>query len=242
MRILMLGGTGSIGAPVVRELVTRGHDVIALARSSAAAHKVAGLGARPLCGDMCTPEKWLQALPAVDAVIHAAADFSSTAAASDRLLLQALLPHLAAQPRKARFLYTGGCWLYGATGDYVATEATALAPLAVHAWALAHLQQLFDARGIEPIIIHPAMVYEPSAVSSAGSRVTPSRVAPSVSWRAKAYAGPSCIAMTSPDSMRLLLSAALQARAISARPLMASPWAALLRPFADDLRRACANR
>jgi nucleoside-diphosphate-sugar epimerase len=28
------------------------------------------------------------------------------------------------------------------------------------AWALAHLQRLFDAPGIEPIVIHPAMVYE----------------------------------------------------------------------------------
>jgi nucleoside-diphosphate-sugar epimerase len=163
MRVLMLGGSGSIGAPVVRELVKRGHDVVALARSAAAAQKIAGFGARSLRGDIRSPEKWLGALPALDAVIHAASDFSSTVAATDRRLLDGLLPHLAAQPHKAKFLYTGGCWLFGATGNRVATEATPLSPLPADAWWLAHRRRLFGAPGIEPIVIHPAMVYEPAA-------------------------------------------------------------------------------
>jgi nucleoside-diphosphate-sugar epimerase len=163
VRVLMLGGTGSIGAPVVRALVKRGHAVIALARSSSAAQKAARLGAEPLNGNLVTPAEWLGGLPALDAVIHAASDFSNAVAEVDRRLLDRLLPHLAAQPKRPRFLYTGGCWLFGATGDQVATEATAFCPLPADAWAVAHIQRVLAAPGIDPIVIHPAMVYEPGA-------------------------------------------------------------------------------
>jgi uncharacterized protein YbjT (DUF2867 family) len=77
MRVLVLGGTGSIGGPVVRELVRGGHEVVALARSAASADSVARLGARPIAGDMATPERWLAALPPLDGVIHAAAAFGA---------------------------------------------------------------------------------------------------------------------------------------------------------------------
>jgi uncharacterized protein YbjT (DUF2867 family) len=48
MRVLVFGGTGSIGGPIVRELIRWGHDVVALARSDASAKKVAELGALPM--------------------------------------------------------------------------------------------------------------------------------------------------------------------------------------------------
>ena len=162
MRVLVLGGTGSIGAPVVRELVKRGHEVCVLARSDVAAQKVAGSGAHSIRGDICAPERWIGALPALDAVIHAASDFSSAVDKIERRLLDALLPYLAAQPRVIKFLYTGGCWLFGETGDHVATEANPFAPLPGDAWALAELQRVFDAPGIAAVVIHPAMVYEPT--------------------------------------------------------------------------------
>jgi nucleoside-diphosphate-sugar epimerase len=163
VRVLVLGGTGSIGAPVVRELVRRGHAVIALTRSAASARKVSKLGAHPLKGDIERPEEWVGALPALAAVIHAASDFSAHVAQIDRRLLDALLPHLAALPEMAKFLYTGGCWLFGATGDGVATEATPLNPLPADAWWVRQRQRIFDTSGIEPNVIHPAMVYEPDA-------------------------------------------------------------------------------
>jgi nucleoside-diphosphate-sugar epimerase len=161
VRVLVLGGTGSIGASVVRELVQRGHEVVALTRSNTSAQKVARLGAQPLIGDIGRPEEWIRVLPPLAAVIHAASDFSAEVAQIDRRLLDALLPHLAAQPKKAKFLYTGGCWLFGATGNAVATEATPLNPLPADAWWVTHVQRIFDAPGIDPTVIHPAMVYEP---------------------------------------------------------------------------------
>jgi nucleoside-diphosphate-sugar epimerase len=161
VRVLVLGGTGSIGSPTVRELIKCGHDVRALARSDGAAAKLAESGATPIPGDIAAPEPWATQLPHLDAVIHAACDFSTAMGEIDRRLLDVLLPTLAAQPKKPRFIYTGGCWLFGATGDEVAAEETPFRPLPAFAWMVANLQRVLDAPDIDGIVIHPAMVYEP---------------------------------------------------------------------------------
>jgi nucleoside-diphosphate-sugar epimerase len=162
VRVFVLGGTGSIGSAAVRELIRRGHDVWGLARSDASAAKLRKLGATPVAGDIAAPEQWAKRLPPLGAVIHAACDFSTGMGAIDRHLLDALLPALSAQPKKPRFIYTGGCWLFGATGDEVATEETPFRPLPAFAWMVPHLQRILEAPEVDGIVIHPAMVYEPA--------------------------------------------------------------------------------
>lgn len=157
MRVLVLGGTGKIGSHVLRELVRRGHDVVALARSDSSSRKVTELGGTPLAGDIGTPERWIGALPPLEAVIHMAGVMAEV----ECRLLDGLLPHLSGGQQKPKFIYTGGCWLFGSTGDAVATEATPFRPLPAFAWMVRHLQRVLDTQGIDPIIIHPAMVYEP---------------------------------------------------------------------------------
>ena len=49
----------------------------------------------------------------------------------------------------------------GASGNDVATEETSLYPLPTFAWMVPHLRRVLDTSGIEPVVIHPAMVYEP---------------------------------------------------------------------------------
>jgi nucleoside-diphosphate-sugar epimerase len=161
LRVFVLGGTGSIGSAVVRELVRRGHQVHGLARSDTSAKKLAALGATPLSGDIASPERWVVTLPRLDGIIHVACDFSAAMGEIDRRLLDVLLPALAAQPKRPRFIYTGGCWLFGATGDEVATEATPFRPLSAFAWMVPNLRRVLDTPGIDGIVIHPAMVYEP---------------------------------------------------------------------------------
>jgi nucleoside-diphosphate-sugar epimerase len=163
VRVLVLGGTGSIGAAIVGEFVRRGHRVDGLARSDGAAAKLAALGATALPGDIGTPERWMGALPRFDAIIHAACDFGTAMGETDRHLLDTILPALAAaqRPRKPRFIYTGGCWLFGATGDVVATERSPFRPLPAFAWMVPQLRRVLAAEDIGGIVIHPAMVYEP---------------------------------------------------------------------------------
>ena len=161
MRVFVLGGTGSIGSAVVREFIKRGHNVCGLSRSEAAAAKLRELGAMPLRGDIALPEQWVGTLPHLDAIVRAACDFGTAMGDIDRRLLDVLLPSLSAQRKKPRFIYTGGGWLFGATGDDVATEETPFHPLAAFAWMVLSLQRVLDTPGIDGIVIHPAMVYEP---------------------------------------------------------------------------------
>ena len=160
MHVLMLGGTGSIGAVVVAALLRRGHEVTALARSDASARKLSAMGAAVLPGDACSPGTWLPAVDRVDGVIHAATDFSSDMAALDRALLDALLPRLSANARGQLLLYTGGCWLYGATGGQVATELHPFDALPAFAWMVPAARRVLAAPGVRGVVIHPAMVYE----------------------------------------------------------------------------------
>jgi len=159
VRVFVLGGTGVIGAAVVRELIARGHAVIALARSEASAAKLAGPGSLPFAGDITRPEPWVAQLPALDAVIHAASDHDTDMAAIDRRLLDILLPALATQAKRPRFITTGGCWLFGATGNGLATEDSAFDPLPAFAWMVESLTRVLGSPAVDGIVIHPAMVH-----------------------------------------------------------------------------------
>jgi nucleoside-diphosphate-sugar epimerase len=154
-----MGGTGFIGSAVVRELIVRGHEILALVRSDASSAVALRLGASVLRGNIENPEDWVPELPPVDAIIHAACDFDGAMAETDRRLLDTILRRLSAQPSKPRFLYTGGNWLFGATGDTVATEASDFAPLPAFAWMAPHSQRVLEDNAVEGIVIHPAMVY-----------------------------------------------------------------------------------
>ena len=127
------------------------------------------IGAVAFAGDI-TRLSWIEGLPMVDAVVHAACDFSTDMAAIDRDLLDALLPALAARANRPRFIYTGGCWLFGATGDGVATEETPFHPLPAFAWMVPQLQRILAEPGIDGIVIHPAMVYAAGAAEGVFSR------------------------------------------------------------------------
>ena len=93
-------------------------------------------------------------------MVHVAATFDAEMAGVDRVLMDCLLDRLAARPQPASLLYTGGCWLYGATGDRVADEAAPFDPPADFAWMVDHLERVLRADGLRGMVIHPAMVYE----------------------------------------------------------------------------------
>jgi nucleoside-diphosphate-sugar epimerase len=64
MRIVITGGSGYVGGPVVRALAAE-HEVVALVRSEAKAAAVAALGALPLLAD-------LTEVPEADVIVHLA--------------------------------------------------------------------------------------------------------------------------------------------------------------------------
>ena len=62
MRILVVGGTGTVGRPTVEELARRGHDVRVLSRHP-------GPDARQVAGDVTTGAGLAEAMDAADAVV-----------------------------------------------------------------------------------------------------------------------------------------------------------------------------
>jgi len=73
MRILVTGGTGLLGGRLIPTLAGNGHQVFALTRSASSHAKLRALGALPVDADL--ESNVLLPLPALDAVVHAAALF-----------------------------------------------------------------------------------------------------------------------------------------------------------------------
>jgi nucleoside-diphosphate-sugar epimerase len=95
MRIFVTGASGWIGSAVVPELIAAGHQVIGLARSDAAAEKVAASGAEVLRGDIQDIDVLRAGAEQANAVVHLAFrhDIAWTghfeeAAASDRRAIE----------------------------------------------------------------------------------------------------------------------------------------------------------
>ena len=75
MRAFVTGATGFIGAAVVRELLARNVDVVALARPNSDRSNLVGLDIEVQEGDLLEPHSYQSVLDRVDAVFHLGADY-----------------------------------------------------------------------------------------------------------------------------------------------------------------------
>ncbi|MBY6055610.1 NAD-dependent epimerase/dehydratase family protein [Leisingera daeponensis] len=159
MNILILGGTGTIGTALTQELLRHGHDVTGLSRSDASDRKLEAMGARPLRGDLRSPGAWVREAARADGLVQLAATFDDGMAEADTTAITAILQQSALRPEPLRMIYTGGCWLYGATGSRVADEESPMRPIRCFAWMQKNARMVLSSPAVSAAVIHPAMVY-----------------------------------------------------------------------------------
>jgi nucleoside-diphosphate-sugar epimerase len=145
-RILVTGGAGYVGAPLVEELLERGNEVRLLDRllhgQRELAARLGQLGAEVLEGDVRDERARREALDGVDAVVHLAAIVGDPACARDPELAQAVnvdaTRALAGEARDAgvrHLIFASTCSNYGRMADpNVAIDETGeLAPVSLYA-------------------------------------------------------------------------------------------------------------
>ena len=160
MRVFVLGGTGTIGTSVVAEMLERNHQIVGLSRSEESDQKLVSAGVQPLRGDLSDPTHWAEVAISCDAVIQVAATFGDDMGDVDATAMEALVQASNFKTKPTRLIYTGGCWLYGETGDEIATEDRPFDPLPSFAWMVTHAEMLLKAPNLRTAVIHPAMVYD----------------------------------------------------------------------------------
>lgn len=85
MTVLVTGGTGVVGTPVVRYLVEAGREVRGLARSRSSADTLSGMGAVPVRGDLGSSDSLVRAMAGCEVVYHIAGRVSFCPRMPERL-------------------------------------------------------------------------------------------------------------------------------------------------------------
>jgi nucleoside-diphosphate-sugar epimerase len=159
MKILLTGATGYIGSAVADALRRAGHEVIGLARSGDAEESLKSRGLEALRGDLTDATTLYEAAREADGVIHTALPHGPNAYEVDRKAVEAITTALEGTDKP--FIYTSGIWVYGPTGDSVATEDTPLNPTPMVAWRPQDEKLALEAarRGVRSCVIRPGIVY-----------------------------------------------------------------------------------
>ncbi len=153
MRIFVTGGSGWIGSAVVPELTQAGHDVLALARSDAAAESVAALGAEVLGGDLDDLDALAKGAAACDGVVHLGYnhDFANMADAAQTDLAAIETMGAALEGRGGPLLIASG--VMGLAAGRTVTEDDEPEGGGHPRIAGAHAARSFATRGVRPVIV-----------------------------------------------------------------------------------------
>jgi len=154
MNVFLTGATGYIGSAVLPALISAGHSVTALVRSTEKATAVRAAGAEAVVGDLQDLDLVRRLAGDVEAVIATASPGDATSNGVETAFAEAVLDSL--RPN-ATFLRTSGVWVHGSAPDI--TEETPRDAPALVAWREELDARVLSAPGIRSILIEPGLVY-----------------------------------------------------------------------------------
>lgn len=183
MRVLVAGASGALGVPLTRQLISAGHEVLGLSRTTGNRNRLLALGAEPLIADVMDRAALLAAVEGLkaDAVVHALTalkkapvrhrDMVATNALRQEGTANLLAAARAVGARRfvAESMIVG--YGYGDWGTKVLTEDDpSFGPPGRSRWLERHLEamrsierQTFAADGIEGIALRYGLFYGPGA-------------------------------------------------------------------------------
>ncbi len=163
MRVFVTGATGFIGSAVVRELIEAGHQVLGLARSDAAAAKIASAGAEVHRGSLDDLDSLRSGAASSDGVIHLAyihdfSDYEGTARTDQRAV------------------QTIGAALEGSGKPFVITSGTMMLTFFLPPGRLGTEKDVADAGSVAPRVAseNAALALAERGVRSSVVRLSPS--------------------------------------------------------------------
>lgn len=126
-RAFVTGGAGFIGGHLIRRLVSEGVQVVALARSTASAEKVARAGAQAHIGSLHDRERLARAMSGCDTVFHAGShlpDWDLETAMRENVEGSLRLAAAASEAGVGRIIYVSGTGVTVGSGPVVRWDET----------------------------------------------------------------------------------------------------------------------
>ncbi|WP_143309122.1 SDR family oxidoreductase [Chitinophaga vietnamensis] len=155
MRVFVTGATGFIGSAIVQELLQAGHEVLGLARSDAAAQRLAAAGAAVHRGDVNDTDSLQRGAMAADGVIHTAFihDFANFEASceADRRAITAIGAALEGSARP--LVVTSGTSIVHNGGIATENDGPAAGPRSLPRAASEEAAMALAARGVRASVL-----------------------------------------------------------------------------------------
>ena len=168
MKVAVTGGSGVVGSAVVRHLVDAGHEVKALARSTASGSSVAALGATPIPGDVLDPASLDDLVTGCSRVFHVAG-INELCTRSPKRMWDVNV--------EGTRLAVDACRRAGVTRMILTSSAVTMGEhdpfLSVYERTKTEAEKLAfaEARGLEVVAVNPSSVQGPGRATGTGALV-----------------------------------------------------------------------